>query len=241
MVKSSGTVKSQRRMTGRQGVNTSDFASSQEVVAQGTWGWSECSIINAFPRAEKGLGLGEVKWGPEEDRREMEGDPGSGAGTSSLPPHPLPPGQSEICGFRLHGSRVPFEAVILDRGDRRRADSGQGAGGLRGPEEHTFTIRPTMRRRPGREPTHQESPTSEDTLPLPLPSAAGPPTTTRPLTSLCPHRLDDLLLPLFMGFRSLQPKGDKEHVVTLSGTSLGSVSFDRGQLLRLSGFAFPCL
>lgn len=58
MVKSSGTVKGVRGGCGQAGVNTSRFCQLSEVVAQGTWGWSECSIINAFPRARKRTGSG---------------------------------------------------------------------------------------------------------------------------------------------------------------------------------------
>lgn len=62
---------------------------------------------------------------------------GEGEGASSLLP---PPGSGEICGFRLHGSGVPFEAVILDKA------TGEGLIRAKEPvdcetqKEHTFTI-----------------------------------------------------------------------------------------------------
>lgn len=58
------------------------------------------------------------------------------AGASSLPP-PLP---GEICGFRLHGSGVPFEAVILDKATGEGLIRAKEPVDCEAQKEHTFTI-----------------------------------------------------------------------------------------------------
>lgn len=79
---------------------------------------------------------GEAKWngGREAGQKVLEV-------VKEKEPHPsFPPGSGEICGFRLHGSGVPFEAVILDKA------TGEGLIRAKEPvdcetqKEHTFTI-----------------------------------------------------------------------------------------------------
>lgn len=56
-------------------------------------------------------------------------------------PHPsLPPGSGEICGFRLHGSGVPFEAVILDKATGEGLIRAKEPVDCEAQKEHTFTI-----------------------------------------------------------------------------------------------------
>lgn len=57
-------------------------------------------------------------------------------GTSLL--FPVLPG--EICGFRLHGSGVPFEAVILDKATGEGLIRAKEPVDCEAQKEHTFTI-----------------------------------------------------------------------------------------------------
>nr|XP_045378022.1 calsyntenin-3 [Camelus bactrianus] len=68
--------------------------------------------------------------------RGWEGDSGGDAGTSAFPP--ARPG--EICGFRLHGSGVPFEAVILDKATGEGLIRAKEPVDCEAQKEHTFTI-----------------------------------------------------------------------------------------------------
>lgn len=54
---------------------------------------------------------------------------------SSLPALP-----GEICGFRLHGSGVPFEAVILDKATGEGLIRAKEPVDCEAQKEHTFTI-----------------------------------------------------------------------------------------------------
>lgn len=52
----------------------------------------------------------------------------------------LPASPGEICGFRLHGSGVPFEAVILDKATGEGLIRAKEPVDCEAQKEHTFTI-----------------------------------------------------------------------------------------------------
>lgn len=60
------------------------------------------------------------------------------AGRGSHTSFPALPG--EICGFRLHGSGVPFEAVILDKATGEGLIRAKEPVDCEAQKEHTFTI-----------------------------------------------------------------------------------------------------
>lgn len=58
--------------------------------------------------------------------------------SSLLPLHLWVPG--EICGFRIHGAGVPFEAVILDKATGEGLIRAKEPVDCEAHKEHTFTI-----------------------------------------------------------------------------------------------------
>lgn len=87
--------------------------------------------------APKGLGLGgEGKWESEAGRLRLEGM----LEVVQQPHLSLPPWPGEICGFRLHGSGVPFEAVILDKATGEGLIRAKEPVDCEAQKEHTFTI-----------------------------------------------------------------------------------------------------
>lgn len=94
-----------------------------------------CLIINAFMSTGEGTGLREERWSwtPGGEAEGGEGD----IAASLLPFSPLP---GEICGFRLHGSGVPFEAVILDKATGEGLIRAKEPVDCEAQKEHTFTI-----------------------------------------------------------------------------------------------------
>lgn len=77
-----------------------------------------------------------MKWEREAGELRPEGEAGGGAGASPFPPS----WPGEICGFRIHGSGVPFEAVILDKATGEGLIRAKEPVDCEAQKEHTFTI-----------------------------------------------------------------------------------------------------
>lgn len=82
-----------------------------------------------------------MKWGPEGRSARDGRRPWKWSRNLILaPPHPPAPRPGEICGFRLHGSGVPFEAVILDKATGEGLIRAKEPVDCEAQKEHTFTI-----------------------------------------------------------------------------------------------------
>lgn len=131
---------------GRQGLSTLRFCQISDPVALRGCSLGEagvgavCLMINTFTCTREGLGFGgrgEAKTSAGRLRLGRRFWKWRRRKSLIFPPHP---GPGEICGFRLHGSGVPFEAVILDKATGEGLIRAKEPVDCEAQKEHTFTI-----------------------------------------------------------------------------------------------------